>query len=145
MTAADTLLNELDNEKSFRSIEIPEELLESILFIPAEKGLCPFVPIIKVERYLSPEQVKEMLAEEEENQYDLSTFKGALVRRDAYLLSELVATNYYSKIRQQKPDWASLYQVVEIDWTLKDLCPDQQAAIHYEIFTKREIFCRSDT
>jgi len=158
---ADVFENGLNSKKPFRNIEIPieipKELLENILLIPAEKAPCPFAPIIKIGRELSSEQVKEMMAHEEEkhtatfkligtdaNQFEIPTLKENLIRKDLYLLSEIVATGYYSKIRKQNPDWENLYQIVEIDWSLSDFYPGDQA-IHYEVFTKREILIRTES
>lgn len=145
----------MNSKKSFRNIEMPENMLENILLIPAEQGPCHFAPIIKVERKLSCEQVKEMMAYEEAKYrglyqslglevaslVEMPTFKQCLIRKDLYLLSEVVATDYYSRIRKQNPDWDNLYQMVEIDWALTDFNPGEQC-IHYEIFTKREILIR---
>lgn len=153
---ATDILGKLDNKKPFRSVEIPDELLENILLIPTELGPCLYAPIIKVERKLSCGQVEEMMAYEEE-QYkgichalgvdvispiETPTFKDTLIRKDLSLLCEIVATNHYSKIRRQKPDWSNLYQMVEIDWSIGDFHPVGRA-IHYEVFTKREIFIRT--
>jgi hypothetical protein len=143
---ATDILGKLDNEKPFR-VEIPDELLENILLIPAEYSICS-TPIIKIERKLSCEQVKEMMAHEESKlnqifsidttiQSGVPTFKESLIRKDFHLLGDLVATYYYSKVRTIT-NWSSLYQVIETDWSLKDFYPVGQA-IHYEVFTKREI------
>lgn len=155
---ATDILKELCSKKPFREIEIPKELLENILLIPAELGPCPSALSIKIERKLSFGQIKEMMASEEEkckaicqivdvdmdaNQFEIPTFKDTLIRKDLSLLAEIVATYFYSKIRGQKPDWASLYQIVEIDWSLRDLCPGEQE-IYYEIITKREIWILED-
>ncbi len=149
------ILKELYSKKPFREIEMPKELLENILLIPAELGPCPSAPSIKIERKLSFWQIKEMMASEEEkckticqvdmdaNQFEIPTFKDTLIRKDLFLLAEIVATYFYSKIRGQKPDWDSLYQIVEIDWSLRDLCPGEQD-IRYEIITKREIWILGD-
>lgn len=65
------ILEKLDNEKPFRSIELPKELLETILLVPRNMGRCHYVPIIKIERKLSCEQVKEMMAYEEEKHREI--------------------------------------------------------------------------
>lgn len=150
------ILEKLDSEKPFRSIEMPEEFLESILLIPATQGPCPFAPAIKIDRELSHEQIEEMMAHEEIQFKSLCraldidgigpvqtpTFGDTLIRKDLYLLAEIVATSFYSKIRKQKPDWINLCQVVEIDWTMRNFYAGEQA-LHYEIFTKREIRIRT--
>lgn len=162
----------MDSKKLFREIEIPKELLENILLIPAELDPCPNAPTIKIERKLSFKQIKEMMAHEEETyraicqmvdvdaidnflsiNFEIPTFKETLIIKDISLLSEIVATAFYSKIRSQTQmtirnwaqtsDWSRLYQIVEIDWSLRDLYPGEQH-IHYEIFTKREIFIKAE-
>lgn len=156
------IFEKLNSKAPFRSIGISEELLENILLIPAERAPCPYAPIIKVERKLSYEQIKDMMVcdeEKYENFYrvlgidaskveipafvEILTFKDTLIKKDVLLLTEIVATDYYLKARGliQVSDWSNLYQIVEIDWTFNDLYPGEQA-IHYEVFTKREIFAR---
>jgi hypothetical protein len=133
--------------------DIVKEILESLLLIPTEQGRCPLSPIIKVERKLSFEEMEVHEKEGYETTCEASglnaispienlTLKQILVRKDFDLLGELVATNYYSRIRKQNPAWSDLYQVVEIDWSLRDLQPAEEGAIHYEVFTKRDIFIR---
>jgi hypothetical protein len=154
------MLKDLGNKKPFREIEIevPDELLENILLIPVKLGPCPHAPIIKVERKLSFEQTKEMMAYEDKihraacqtlgvntiSEIEIPTFRDSLVRKDLSVLSEIMATTFYSKIRRQIrfwleiSNWSNLYQMVEIDWLFCDLCP-RDRGIHYEIITKREI------
>jgi hypothetical protein len=138
-------LKKWDTEKFFREMEIPQELLESILLIPAIREPCPFAPTIKISRKLSHDQTKEMMAYEEEFGMDVDTtiemptFKETLIKKDLVLLAEIVATSYYLKIRQRKIDWPDLYQIVEIDWSFRDFRPGE-GAIHYEVFTKRQIY-----
>jgi hypothetical protein len=157
------MLEKSNGGNPFRSIEVPKEFLESILFIPANLDHCPCAPTIKIERKLSRKQIEKMMAEDEERckiicqtlgvdalgighinyQFKIPTFKEALIRKDILLLSEIVATDYYSKIRGQKYDWRDLRQTIETDWSLRDFYPDQEDAIHYEIFTKREIYIKT--
>jgi len=122
------------------TLEMPEGFLENILLIPSELTTDLTVPIIKVERKLNLKQIRDMISGYD--YYPIPSLKEELIRKDLFLLAGLVASIYQSKIRGDIA-YDQLYQVVEIDWSFRDLYPGEQA-IHYEVFTKREIFIRSE-
>lgn len=142
-------------------LEFPEDLQDGILLITSELVQYLDAPIIKVERKLNSEQAKEMLKAKRKKFFDFSTFLGTepfapnpyelitdlkeeLIRKDLFLLGQIIAGIYTEKIKHKVDiDYDQLSQIIEIDWTYKDLClGDTQ--IHYEIFTKRDLVICSE-
>jgi hypothetical protein len=140
------------------TLEIPEGFLENILLIPSELTADLTVPIIKVERKLNLKQIRDMIKGGDKklsaiakmldiqssgyDYYSIPSLKEELIRKDLFLLAGLVASIYQSKIKRDIA-YDRLYQVVEIDWSYQELYPGD-TEIHYEIFTKREIFIRTE-
>jgi hypothetical protein len=137
-------------------LEVPEELLEPIFLIPTELSTDLIAPIIKVERRLTRRQIEDMVKEGDRKldgiskllnapplnyQYSIPGIKEKLIRKDLLLLVQLVTSMYWFKIRDVEFD--QLYQVVEIDWSYRDLYPGD-TEIYYELFTKRDIHIRDN-
>jgi hypothetical protein len=142
--------------------EPPQGLLNSILLISCQAGCCSS-SIEKVERILSKQEIDEELNRKnsqyknfcelfgidyDSSFYTIADLKEQWIHRDIVSLGDRIAEIYIAKIiglRITITDFFSdeLYQIVEIPWTFNDLHPGEQA-IHYEIFTKREIFIRTE-
>lgn len=136
-----------------------EALFDSILLIHTVATMDLLAPTIKIVRKLTTNQIERMLSEKEEfhsrvnailgTQDDFKKYyrtiynlKEELIRKDLSLLGQVIAIIYRSKIGHDIP-YEELYQVVEIDWTYRDLYPGG-TQIHYEIFTKRDIRIREN-
>jgi hypothetical protein len=79
--------------------------------------------------------------------YTTIDLKEQWIHRDIVSLGDRISEIYIAKLIGLKiTDFFSdrLYQVVEIPWTFNDLHPGD-TEIHYEIFTKREIFIRTES
>lgn len=152
----------MDEQKEFTICDYkvpimpPEDILPDLLRAKCIKAIqClhsvqpqvieRIVPAEDVEELLERHRSEELIGPIERSLYGIADLKEKLVIEDIKTLSDRINKQYIKKLKQLGTDptcHQDLWQVVEIDWTFQDLCPGDEA-LHYRIFTKREICIRN--